>query len=103
MKYSKPLRIGLIGTGCIGRLHAEHLATRVRGATLAAVADTNLAAAREVAERFNVNSATDDYRRLLQDASIDAVVICSTTSTHTQFILEAATHGKHIFCEKPIG
>jgi myo-inositol 2-dehydrogenase/D-chiro-inositol 1-dehydrogenase len=103
MKDPKTLRIGLIGTGCIGRLHAEHLATRVRGATLAAVADINLAAAREVAERFRVNSATDDYRRLLEDASIDAVVICSTTDTHTRFTQEAAAHGKHIFCEKPIG
>ena len=103
MTEPKPLRFGLIGTGCIGRLHAEHLATRVRGASLAAVADIDLAAARKVAERFHVNSATDDYRRLLEDASIDAVVICSVTSTHTQFIQEAAAHGKHIFCEKPIG
>jgi myo-inositol 2-dehydrogenase / D-chiro-inositol 1-dehydrogenase len=103
MKSPKPLRFGLIGTGCIGRLHAEHLANRVRGATLAAVADINLAAAREVAERLHVDSATDDYRRLLADASIDAVVICSTTNTHTQFIEEAAAHRKHVFCEKPIG
>ena len=98
-----PLRFGLIGCGCIGSLHAEHLATRVRGATLAAVADSNLTAARTVAERFNVGSATDDYRRLLEDASIDAVVICSTTSTYTQFIQESAAHGKHTFCENPIG
>jgi myo-inositol 2-dehydrogenase/D-chiro-inositol 1-dehydrogenase len=103
MKPERPLRFGLIGTGCIGRLHAEHLATRVRGARLAAVADINLAAAREVATRFNVETATDDYRRLLEDRSLDAVVICSTTDTHTPFIQAAAAHGKHIFCEKPIG
>jgi myo-inositol 2-dehydrogenase/D-chiro-inositol 1-dehydrogenase len=103
MKDTKVLRIGVIGTGCIGRLHAEHIATRVRGASLAAVADINLAAAREVAGRWNVSSATDDYRRLLEDDSIDAVIICSTTDTHTRFIAEAAGCGKHVFCEKPIG
>jgi myo-inositol 2-dehydrogenase/D-chiro-inositol 1-dehydrogenase len=103
MKNRAPLRFGLIGTGCIGRLHAEHLGTRVRGATLAFVADINLAAAREVAARFHVNSATDDYRRLLEDASLDAVVICSNSHTHTQFIAEAAAQRKHVFCEKPIG
>ncbi len=103
MSTQPPVRVGLIGTGCIGRLHAEHLATRVRGATLAAVADINLAAAREVATRFRVTSATDDYRQLLQDSSIVAVVICSNTETHTRFIREAAAQGKHVFCEKPIG
>jgi myo-inositol 2-dehydrogenase/D-chiro-inositol 1-dehydrogenase len=103
MKEPALLRIGVIGTGCIGRLHAEHLASRVRGATLAAVADINLAAAREVAAKFHVNSATDNHRQLLEDPSIDAVVICSTTNTHTPFIQEAAAAGKHIFCEKPIG
>jgi len=70
---------------------------------LAAVADINLAAAREVAGRWSVNSATDDYRRLLEDETIHAVVICSTTDTHTRFITEAAEAGKHVFCEKPIG
>src|SRR5262249_13586756 len=103
MIEAKSLRIGVIGTGCIGRLHAEHVATRVRGASLAAVADINLAAAREVAGRWGMNSTTDDYRRLLEDQSIHAVIICSTTETHTRFITEAAEAGKHVFCEKPIG
>jgi myo-inositol 2-dehydrogenase/D-chiro-inositol 1-dehydrogenase len=103
MSAEKPQRIGLLGTGCIGRLHAEHLANRVNGAALAAVADINLTAARDVAARFRVNSATDDYRQLLQDPSLGAVVICSSSDTHTRFIGEAAAHGKHVFCEKPIG
>jgi myo-inositol 2-dehydrogenase/D-chiro-inositol 1-dehydrogenase len=67
------------------------------------VADVNLAAARDVATRWNIKSATDNYRQLMEDASIDAVVICSSTDTHTRFIQEAAVQGKHIFCEKPIG
>src|SRR5262245_33554320 len=99
---SKILNIGLIGAGRIGKLHAENIATRIRSARLAAVADVNLQPAREVAERFNIRTATADYRDLLADGSINAVVICSATNTHALIIQEAAAAGKHIFCEKPI-
>lgn len=99
---SEILNLGLIGAGRIGKLHAENIATRIRSARLAAVADVNLQPAREVAERFNIRTATADYRGLLADDSIDAVAICSATNTHAQIIQEAASAGKHIFCEKPI-
>ncbi len=46
--------------------------------------------------------AEKDYRILLENKYIDAVVICSSTDTHAQIIPEAAQSGKHIFCEKPI-
>lgn len=96
------VRIGVIGAGRIGKLHAENLATRIRGACLAGVADLNLPVARQVADQFQVSGATANYRELLQNSSIDAVAICSATNTHAQIIQEAAASGKHIFCEKPI-
>ena len=46
--------------------------------------------------------ATNDYRRILDDPAIDAILICSATDTHAPIIIEAAAAGKHIFCEKPI-
>jgi len=96
------LKVGVIGCGRIGRIHAENLATRIPGARLVATADVALTAAKEVAQTLHVDKATDDYRELLADASIDAVAICSSTDTHSQIIQEAAAAGKHIFCEKPI-
>lgn len=96
------IRVGLIGTGRIGQLHAEHLATRIAGINLVAVADVNIAAAQQTAARLNVPLAVSDYRELLADASIQAVVICSATDTHAQIAQDAAAAGKHIFCEKPI-
>src|SRR5262245_17069794 len=99
---SKILNVGLIGAGRIGKLHAENITTRIRSARLAVVADVNLQVGREVAERFNIRTATADYHDLLADSSIDAVAICSATNTHAQIIQEAAAAGKHIFCEKPI-
>ncbi|MBI2946853.1 MAG: inositol 2-dehydrogenase [Verrucomicrobia bacterium] len=96
------LNIAVIGAGRIGKLHAENLATRINSSQLAAVADIKLPAAQEIARRFNVPLATDDYRSLLGHSAIDAVAICSASNTHAEIILEAAAAGKHIFCEKPI-
>jgi myo-inositol 2-dehydrogenase/D-chiro-inositol 1-dehydrogenase len=96
------LRMGVIGAGRIGKIHAENLATRVPGVVVAAIADPVLSAAQETAGRLHIPLAYADYHAILEDANIDAVAICSSTDTHAQIISEAALAGKHIFCEKPI-
>jgi myo-inositol 2-dehydrogenase/D-chiro-inositol 1-dehydrogenase len=96
------VRLGMIGAGRIGKLHAANIATRLAGAALAGVADVYLAAAEETAARHGAPIAAQDYRRLLDDPNVDAVVIASATDTHAQISQEAAQAGKHIFCEKPI-
>ena len=93
--------VGLIGAGRIGRVHAANLVQRIPHARLIAVADVNETAAGEVAHRWG-GYATADYRRLLNDPDIDAILVCSATNTHAPIIIEAAAAGKHIFCEKPI-
>ena len=99
---AKPVTIGLIGAGRIGRMHVEHLATRIPGARLAAIADVNLEAAQAVAAHYSIPIAVANYQALLANEAINAVAICSATDTHAQIIQEAAAAGKHIFCEKPI-
>jgi len=96
------VNIGLIGAGRIGKMHAEHLAFRVPGAHILAVADVFAEAAEKCAALCQIPSAFKDYRRILDNPDVDAVVICSSTDTHAQIIEEAAAAGKHIFCEKPI-
>lgn len=96
------LNIGIIGAGRIGKVHAETLVTRVTGVKVLAIADVALPAAQETAARLNVPTAAADYRQLLDNPDIHAVVICSATDTHAQMIAESAQAGKHIFCEKPI-
>src|SRR6266480_7777124 len=95
------LKIGLIGAGRIGRLHAEHLASRIPSAELVMVTDVFEKAARECAERYAI-PYTQDYHAVLDRPDIQAVVICSPPDTHARIIEEAAQAGKHIFCEKPI-
>jgi len=96
------VNIGVIGVGRIGRLHACNLKYQIPGVKLAAVADIFEKSAREVASQLEIPIAEKDYRILLENKDIDAVVICSSTDTHAQIISEAAEAGKHIFCEKPI-
>ena len=100
--HERSLKIGLIGAGRIGRLHAEHLTTRIPSADLFMVADIFEEAARQCAELYSIPYSTQDYHAVLDHPDIQAVVICSSTDTHAQIIEEAAQAGKHIFCEKPI-
>jgi myo-inositol 2-dehydrogenase/D-chiro-inositol 1-dehydrogenase len=99
---SNPLHVGLIGAGRIGRVHAENIALRIPDAHILIVADANEEAARRCADDFRIKFALQDYRQVLTSPAIEAVLICPPTYLHAQLIEEAATAGKHIFCEKPI-
>jgi myo-inositol 2-dehydrogenase/D-chiro-inositol 1-dehydrogenase len=102
MSENKVIKVGVIGAGRIGKIHAESLATRVPGAVVTAIADVNLEAAQELADKLHIPRVYADYREIMQDPSIDAVAICSSTNTHADLMIEAAAAGKHIFCEKPV-
>jgi myo-inositol 2-dehydrogenase/D-chiro-inositol 1-dehydrogenase len=96
------LNIGLIGTGRIGSLHSRNLVRQIPEANLSAVCDIQLDVARAVAGELGIGRAVRDYRELLANAEIEAVVIASSTDTHAFMMKDAALAGKHIFCEKPL-
>jgi myo-inositol 2-dehydrogenase/D-chiro-inositol 1-dehydrogenase len=96
-----PLRVGVLGTGRIGAMHAELLSGQVAGAVLAAVYDTAADLGRSVAERLGVRVAAS-AGELYGSDEIDAVAICTSTDTHVDAIVAAAAAGKAIFCEKPV-
>jgi myo-inositol 2-dehydrogenase/D-chiro-inositol 1-dehydrogenase len=95
------LRLGVIGVGRIGRMHADMLARQIPGAALTMVHDAHAPSARDVAETLGVPAA-EDVDELLGAAEVDAVAICSSTETHADLIVAAAEAGKAIFCEKPV-
>ncbi|MDZ4767387.1 MAG: inositol 2-dehydrogenase [Chloroflexota bacterium] len=94
--------VAIIGAGRIGKIHAENCAFRISHTRVTAIADVNLPAAQDTAERLNIRTVTPDYHEIVGRRDVDAVVICSATDTHTDAIIAAARAGKHIFCEKPI-
>ena len=95
------VRIGVVGVGRIGRMHASLLMHQVPGAAVAMVHDAHQDTARGVAEELGVTAA-GDVEELLGASDVDAVAICSSTETHADLIVGAARAGKAIFCEKPV-
>ncbi len=96
------LKLGVIGTGRIGKVHIATLVQNVPQAEVIAIADTDLKSANEVASRFGVTSVFSNYMDVIRHPDVEAVVICSPTNTHAKYLVDAAKAGKHIFCEKPV-
>ena len=94
------LRIGLLGCGRIGRVHADSVTVHPR-AELARVFDPFEAAATEVATQFGTEWTTE-ADAILDDATIDAVIVASPTPTHVDLLTRAVRAGKAVLCEKPI-
>lgn len=97
------LKIGIIGAGRIGKVHAESISKYVKGAEVKAIADPFINEATKAwALEMGIKEVYTDYHEILNDKEIDAVLICSSTDTHSKISLEAIAANKHIFCEKPI-
>ena len=98
----KQLKIGIIGTGRIGSLHAKSIAYNVPTATVAGITDVKIENAQKIAAELNIPKVYSDYKEMLADPEVEAVLVCSSTDTHADIAIEAAAAGKHIFCEKPV-
>lgn len=95
--------VGIIGAGRIGKVHANSICNLVKNARVKTIADPFMNEATEKwAKELGIPQTMKDYRDILRDPEIQAVLICSSTDTHSAISLEAIRAGKHIFCEKPI-
>ncbi len=94
------VKVGIIGAGTMGSFHAGSLAN-IPEVELAAVADSSLPRAQDLAGRYGA-VGYDDPEKLIKDKSIDVIDICLPTLFHKKYTLAAARNGKHVFCEKPI-
>lgn len=99
---SAPIKVGIIGAGRIGQVHAETLAFRCPQAAPAMIVDFFPDIAKTVADKFGIPKSGKDYMEIIEDPEIDAVWICSPSSMHKEQIIAASEAGKHIFCEKPL-
>lgn len=99
----KKLKIGIIGGGRIGKVHATSIRTRVPLAEVVALADPFMNSDLEDwCSQMGISRTTKNPDDIINAEDIDAVLICSPTNTHSELIRKAAKAGKHIFCEKPV-
>ena len=96
------LTVGLIGAGRIGKVHALSILKNLPSVTVKGVTDTIAGRAESLAADTGIANVYGDYREMLADGDIEAVLVCSSTDTHTEIVRAAAGAGKHIFCEKPL-
>ena len=97
----KRLNVGVIGLGRLGRVYARDLAGRIPETRLVAVADPLGNLAKEVAEEFDVAKSFTDPLALINEPTVDAIVIVTPTHLHREHVIAAANSKKPTFCEKP--
>lgn len=99
----KLIKVGILGAGRIGKLHAVNI-LGMQDAEILVIADPFAnQETEEWAKSIGVKNISKDPDDVFNNQDINTVFICSSTDTHIDFITKAATAGKHIFCEKPIG
>ena len=106
---SKPLNIGLIGYGFMGRAHsnayrqvAQFFPELQHRPVLKAVCARNAERVRAFAAQWGYESTETDWRRLVERKDIDLIDICTPNNVHAEIALAAAAAGKMILCEKPL-
>ncbi|HEW91135.1 MAG TPA: inositol 2-dehydrogenase [Thermotogaceae bacterium] len=96
------LGIGIIGAGRIGRIHAINLYRFFPEVEIVGIADIDLDRAMQLSREIDNKKVFDDPTALINHPDVHAILICSSTDTHTDLIIKAAKAEKDIFCEKPI-
>ena len=109
MASNKPkFKVGLVGTGFMGKAHVFGFATASRvfelpfDIVLKTVADRNDALAAEAARTLGFENASGDWRQLIDDPEIDVIDITAPNALHKEIALAAIAKGKHVYCEKPL-
>lgn len=104
----KKIKIGLVGAGFMGRTHsaAYKSVCNIFGdevvPELVVVADVNEENAKAVAEQYGYQRWTTDWHEIINDPAIDLVDITTPNASHCPIAIQAAKHGKHVYCEKPL-
>ncbi|WP_209598573.1 inositol 2-dehydrogenase [Ruegeria sp. HKCCSP351] len=93
------LRVGLLGAGRIGRVHAQAISSHP-GSRLCAVSDALPEAANNLADEYGAEARSSE--EIIADPEIDAVLIATPTDTHSDLIEAATGAGKAVLCEKPV-
>ncbi|MDB5083800.1 MAG: oxidoreductase domain protein [Bacilli bacterium] len=97
------IRMGIIGTGGIANLHARQLA-ELPEAEIVAIADPNHANVDKFVSRFGLEEVQrfPDYQDMLEQSTLDAVLICSPHTLHFQQASDVLNKGCHVLIEKPM-
>jgi predicted dehydrogenase len=94
-------KTALFGTGFVGRVHLEAV-RRLGYVQVYGIGEPQTEKARQLGAEFGAERIEADYRRLLEDKSVDAVHVCTPNVLHLPIVTDALQAGKHVICEKPL-
>ena len=97
----KKIKIGIMGVGMIGDVHIKNIRKDGRGEVIWIASRTQKTLDRKM-KKFGISQGTLDYREILQDPQVEAVIIASPPHTHTEMTLATLEAGKHLLLEKPM-
>ncbi|MBT3199057.1 MAG: Gfo/Idh/MocA family oxidoreductase [Phycisphaerales bacterium] len=104
----KPLNVGVIGCGFMGRTHSNayskvgHFFNLPYKPKLRVICALSEDEAKAFAEQWDFESYTTDWRKVIEDENVDIVDICVPNNMHAEIAIAAAKAGKAIICEKPL-
>src|SRR5205823_4004416 len=97
------VRVGLVGGGLVALAeHLPYLSSLRDRFSIAALAEPSLTVREALAARYGIGGVHADYRSMLDNGGLDAVVVCSPHGTHAEVVLAALDAGLHVFVEKPM-
>ena len=99
---SKTLRVGIIGTGVMGRDHARLLTTQVSNVRLTALADVNEEGAKALAQELGVPHVYREGATVIRSGEVDAVIVASPDRLHAEAVIQCIEQGLPVLCEKPL-
>lgn len=100
---ARPLRVGVVGGGLIAQaIHLPNLMRLSERYRLAAIADPSRRVREALAAKYGGVASCAGHREMLERPDLDAVLVCSPSSTHAEVVLDALDRGLHVFVEKPL-
>ena len=99
----KDIKVGIVGLGRLGSVHAQNLAFKIPGCKLVAACSLEQKELDWAKDYLKVEYTTTDYKKMVDEADIEAVVIVSSSPEHCWMIEYALDAGKHVFTDKPLG
>jgi len=95
------IKTAVFGAGFVGRVHVEGI-RRLGTVEISAIVAVTSELAASLAAELHIPRSDGDYRKILEDKSIDVVHICTPNAFHCPMAIDALQAGKHVICEKPL-
>jgi predicted dehydrogenase len=98
----RQVRVGVIGTGAIAQVAHLPILSRMRGVELAGLYDSDRSIAETIAGRFQAERVYRRLEEMLEDETVDAVIVCTPSHLHAEQAAASIDAGKFVLCEKPL-